>query len=67
MQEIAFCILTIYQLKAKNSETKPISIVLGKYFKNNFTVDNVKRTGHKRYVYSFYVDCNTADSFSIDV
>ena len=45
----------IHKFKAKDSEINAIPLCLGNISKD-FSVDNFKKTGLKRYVYDFTVD-----------
>ena len=47
----------IYKFKAKYSETVSSSLCLG----NNWSTDNMKRTGFNEYVYDFSADYNAFD------
>ena len=48
----------IYKFKAKDSEILVDPIFLGN-ISNDWSVDNIKRTGFTGYVYDFSVDCDT--------
>lgn len=52
--------IQIYHFKAKDSEIKPYPLCVGNISKY-FTIDNMKKTGLREYVYDFYVDYNTTD------
>ena len=47
----------IIKFKAKNSEIVATSLCIGNISKN-WSVDNMKKTGLKGYIYDFSVDCN---------
>ena len=50
-----FNVVKIYQFKAKDSEIKPYLFCLYNISKK-FTIDNMKKTGLKRYLHAFSVD-----------
>ena len=47
----------IIKFKAKDSQIKAYPFCLGKISKD-WSVDNLKKTGSKGYIYDFTVDCN---------
>ena len=50
----------IYKFKAKNSEIVATPLCLGNISKD-WSIDNVKKTGFKRYVYDFSIVCDSTD------
>ena len=54
----------MYQLKAKDSEIKPYQLCLGNV-SNDFTIDNLKKTGLKGSVQVFSFDYNAIDTSDI--
>ena len=54
----------IYQFKGKDSEIKYYSLCLGNVSKG-FTVNNLKKTGLKGVVISFFADFNPIDTNNI--
>ena len=54
----------IHQFKAKNSQKKGNLLCLGNIL-NNFSVDNLKKTGNNKYVYEVNVDYRINDSSNI--
>ena len=50
----------IYKFKAKDSEIVATPLCLGNISKD-WSIDNVKKTGFKRYVYDFSVVCDSTD------
>ena len=56
----------IYQFKATDSETKKISLLFWKYFKElQSHWHEEKKTGLNRYVYKFSVNCNIINTSNI--
>ena len=56
--------MKIYQFKAKDFEIKPYPLCWKNILKG-FTVDNMKKTRLKGFVYNFSVDYNTIDAGDI--
>ena len=56
--------MKIYQFKAKDFEIKPYPLCR-KNISKGFTVDNMKKTRLKGFVYNFSVDYNTIDAGDI--
>ena len=56
--------MKIYQFKAKDFEIKPYPLCRKNILKG-FTVDNMKKTRLKGFVYNFSVDYNTIDAGDI--
>ena len=54
----------MYQFKAKDSEIKSYSLYLGN-IAEDFTIDNIRKTGLKGSVQVFHVDYNAVDAGDI--
>ena len=54
----------MYQFKAKDSEIKSYSLYLGN-IAEDFTIDNIRKTGLKGNVQVFHVDYNAVDAGDI--
>ena len=51
----------IIKFKAKDSEIVPSPLCLGNISKEDWSINNLKKTGFTGYVYDFSVDYNVSD------